>query len=92
LAIYARLRLQALSNVEILTPAQPGMWGGILSFRSKQMAAAELSLRLKRSNRIITTALAHPASEHGPEYSAVRACFHIYNSHDDVERLVRALQ
>jgi selenocysteine lyase/cysteine desulfurase len=92
LAIYARLRLQPLSNIEILTPAQPGMWGGVLSFRPRHMSAAELALRLKRSNRIVTTAITLPPSENAPEYSAVRVCFHIYNSHDDVERLVRALQ
>jgi selenocysteine lyase/cysteine desulfurase len=41
LAIYARLRLQALSDIEILTPGQPGMWGGILCFRPRQMSAGE---------------------------------------------------
>jgi selenocysteine lyase/cysteine desulfurase len=92
LAIYARLRLQALNHIDIVTPAQPGMWGGILSFRSKSVSAVELSLRLRRSNRIVTAAIAHPAMEGALEFSAVRACFHIYNSHDDVERLVRALQ
>jgi selenocysteine lyase/cysteine desulfurase len=92
LAIYARLRLQPLSDIEILTPTQPGMWGGILSFRSTRSTSQELALRLKRSNKIAVAAVAHPATPSAPEFSAVRASFHIYNSHDDVERLVRALQ
>ncbi len=33
LAIYARLRLQQLPGIELLTPARPGLWAGILTFR-----------------------------------------------------------
>jgi selenocysteine lyase/cysteine desulfurase len=91
LAIYARLRLQQLNDIEILTPAPPGMWGGVLSFRQRHVAASELCLRLKRSNRIYSTAIVHPPAVNAPEFSALRICLHIYNSHDDVERLVRAL-
>jgi selenocysteine lyase/cysteine desulfurase len=92
LAIYARLRLQPLNDLEILTPAPPGMWGGILSFRPRRGTSQELMQRLRRSNKIAASAIAHPATENSPEFSAVRVCLHIYNSHDDVERLVRALQ
>jgi isopenicillin-N epimerase len=91
LAIYARLRLQPLSDYEVLTPAAPGMWAGILSFRPRRIGAIEVVQRMRRGNRIVTGAIAHPASAVGLELSAVRVCLHIYNSHDDVERLVRAL-
>ncbi len=96
LAIYTRLRLQQLDDIEILTPAQPGMWSGILAFRPRRGTAEELALRLRRSNKIAVSAIIHPASasaypDGAPEFSAVRVCLHIYNSHDDVERLVRAL-
>ncbi len=91
LAIYARLRLQPLSDLEILTPAPPGMWAGVLSFRSKRIASQELTQRLRRSNKIVVSAIAHPASAIAPEFSAVRLGLHIYNSHDDIERLARAL-
>ncbi len=97
LAIYARLRLQPLSDLQILTPAQPGMWGGILAMHPQRVSAQELTQRLRRNNKIVVSAIAHPAStvafpEGTPEFSALRVCLHIYNSHDDVERLVRALQ
>jgi isopenicillin-N epimerase len=94
LAIYARLRLQALNEFELLTPAQPGMWSGIISLRPRQLPAPELMQRLRRGNKIATHAIAYPAAigaEKTLEFSALRLSFHIYNSHDDVERLVRAL-
>jgi len=54
-----------------------------------------LTQRLKRNNKIVASAIVHPASVAAtggaPEFSAVRICLHIYNSHDDVDRLVRAL-
>lgn len=96
LAIYTRLRLQPMTNFELLTPALPGMWAGLLSFRPKHMTSQELTQRLRRSNKIVVSALSHPASalaspEGAPELSAVRVSLHIYNSHEDVERLLRAL-
>lgn len=91
LAIYARLRLQPLSDYEVLTPAAPGMWAGILSIRPRSALATDVVQRMRRGNRIVAGAIAHPASANGAEFSAVRVCLHIYNSHDDVERLVRAL-
>ena len=88
LAIYARLRLQPLSGIELLTPAQPGMWGGIVAFRPRSGSVRELAERLTRRERAIVSALEHPPTQ----FAAVRACFHIYNSHDDVERLVQGVQ
>jgi len=91
LAIYARLRLQPLSDYEVLTPATPGMWAGILSIRPRKTSAQEVVQRMRRGNRIVASAIQHPTWSRDAEFSAVRVCLHIYNSHDDVERLVRAL-
>ena len=88
LAIYTRLRLQALSDIELLTPPQPGMWAGIVSFRPRRGAARELAERLTRNERVVVSAVEHQTSQ----FAAVRACLHIYNSHDDVERLLRGVQ
>ena len=92
LAIYARLRLQPLSGVEILTPAMPGLWAGILAFRPREGSAKALAERLTRTDRIVVASVTHPAGSQTPAFESVRASFHIYNSHDDVERLVRGVQ
>lgn len=85
LAIYAKLRLQQLPGVEILTPSHPSMWGAVMSFR---VAADpdELAAKLAREHNVIVGAINHPG------LSALRASFHIYNSHEDIERLLLALQ
>lgn len=87
LAIYARLRLQPMSDIELLTPAEPGMWAGMLSFRPRRGAVRELADRLTRNERIAVGAVEHAAAG----FTAIRLSLHIYNSHDDVERLLRAL-
>jgi len=87
LAIYARLRLQQLNGVEILTPAHPAMWSGIMSLRSKKMPSAALADALLRDQRIATKSVTHPDIE----LDALRVCLHIFNSHDDVERLLQGL-
>jgi len=92
LAIYARLRLLQLADIEILTPAQPGMWGGIVAFRPRKNTAKALAERLTRTDRTVVTAVTQPATAQSPAFAAVRASFHIYNSHDDVERLLRGVQ
>jgi selenocysteine lyase/cysteine desulfurase len=92
LAIYARLRLQQISGVEILTPAPPGMWGGILAFRPREGTAKALAERLTRTDRVVVASVTHAAGPQSPAFESVRASFHIYNSHDDVERLLRGVQ
>ena len=87
LAIYARLRLQQLNGVEILTPAHPAMWNGIMSLRSKKMSSAALADTLLRDQRIATKSVTHPDIG----FDALRVCLHIFNSHDDVERLLQGL-
>jgi isopenicillin-N epimerase len=84
LAVYARLRLQQLP-VQIVTPAQPGMWSGILAFKAGDLNIEQLCSALRRERIVVRPVLR-------ANFSVVRASFHIYNSHDDVERLVRALQ
>jgi selenocysteine lyase/cysteine desulfurase len=87
LAIYARLRLQQLHGVELLTPSHPSMWNGIMSLRPRTTTSAALANALLRDNRVATRAIAHPDIG----LDALRICLHIFNSHDDVERLLQAL-
>lgn len=87
LLLYARLRFAGLQDVELLTPNAPGTWGGIFSFRSSRVAAPELVRRLAAQSRVVVAPV-----EWGIGQSAVRAAFHVFNTHDEIERLVSALQ
>ena len=88
LAIYARLRLQPFSTLELYTPVQAGWWGGILTFRAKGRSASDLAAALVRSHRVYVRDLQWPGAPEG----AVRASFQTFNSLDDVDRLAQALQ
>ncbi len=87
LAIYARLRFQKIPKLELLTPARPGLWAGILAFRIGGRAAVDVATVLANA-RIYVAALRWPGIEAG----AVRASFHFTNSHDDVDKLAQALE
>jgi selenocysteine lyase/cysteine desulfurase len=88
LAIYARLRLQQLRGIELLTPARPGLWAGILTFRAPGKVAIDLAAAVARSHRVHVRAVRWPNDAGG----ALRLSLHVFNTHDDVEKLVQGLQ
>jgi isopenicillin-N epimerase len=88
LAIYTRLRLQQLQGIELLTPVRPGLWAGILTFRAAGRPAAALAAAVAASHRVYVRDLQWPGSPDG----AVRISLHVFNSHDDVEKLLQGLQ
>ena len=88
LAIYARLRLQQIKGIELMTPGRPGLWAGILTVRVPGRAATELADALARNHRVLVRRLDWPETTEG----ALRMSMHIFNSHDDVERLLNGLQ
>jgi len=88
LAVYARLKLQPLPALKILTPARPGLWAGILTFRIAGRSASELAGTLARNNRVHLKVLRWPQNDEG----ALRAAFHIFNSPDDIDRLAQGLR
>lgn len=87
LAIYARLRLQQLDGAELLTPARPGLWAGILTLRSAKHTGEDLATALAKGHRVFVRSLEWPGSDRG----AVRISLHIFNTHDEVERLLQGL-
>jgi selenocysteine lyase/cysteine desulfurase len=87
LAIYARLRLQKISNLEVLTPIRPGLWAGILTLHLRGHAASEIATTLANA-RIYVGVLRWPGNEEG----AIRVSLHFTNSHDDVDKLAQALE
>jgi isopenicillin-N epimerase len=88
LAIYLRLRLQQLPGVELLTPSRPGLWAGLLTFRIANRSAPDLAATLLRNQRIYISHLAWPASESG----ALRVSVHVFNTHEEIERLIEGLR
>ncbi len=88
LAIYARLRLQQLQGIELLTPARPGLWAGILTFRVPGKTAIDLATAVARTHRVHVRAVRWPNDAEG----ALRLSLHVFNTHDDVEKLVQGLQ
>jgi isopenicillin-N epimerase len=88
LAIYARLRLQQVQGIELLTPARPGLWAGILTFRAPGKSAIDLATAVARSHRVHVRAVRRSNDAEG----ALRLSLHVFNTHDDVEKLVQGLQ
>lgn len=83
LAIYAKLRLQP--KMELLTPAPAGMWGHMMSFRVAANSD-ELAAKLAREHDVVVGAVRREG------LNALRVSLHIYNSHEDIEKLLQALQ
>lgn len=88
LAIYARLRLQQVPGIELLTPARPGLWAGILTFRVPGKSAPDLAAAVERTHRVHIRPVHRPNDAQG----ALRLSLHVFNTHDDVEKLIQALQ
>ncbi len=88
LAIYARLRLQQVPGIELLTPARPGLWAGILTFRVPGKSAPDLAAAVERTHRVHIRAVRRANDAEG----ALRVSLHVFSTHDDVEKLVQALQ
>ncbi|MBM0104506.1 aminotransferase class V-fold PLP-dependent enzyme [Steroidobacter sp. S1-65] len=88
LTIYARLRLQQLPGLDLLTPGRPGLWAGILSFHVPGRQASDITLGLVRGHRVFARDMQWPGKSEG----AVRISLHAFNTHDEVDRLFNGLQ
>lgn len=88
LAIYTRLRMQQLPGIELLTPARPGLWAGLLTARFAGRSADSLAAALQRNQRVFVSHLAWPGSDQG----ALRVSLQVFNTHEEIEHLVEGLR
>jgi selenocysteine lyase/cysteine desulfurase len=87
LAWYLRLELQRMKGVQVVTPAHPSLWAGIVSFRVLGTDGAALAQQLAERERIAVSFVQQPGG-----IELMRACPHIYNDFADLDRLGAALR
>ena len=98
--LSARLRghLKRIPRVRILTPAQPELSGGILTFSVDGLSAGLLARRLLEEHDMAvkvaqgTYAFVPDPDVEGESYNALRVSTHIYNDEADVDRLAAAVE
>jgi len=88
LAIYAQLKLQEIPGLVLATPVHPSLWAGIVSFTIRGQGLKPLAAALAERESTVIRHVAHGAIG----FEALRASPHIYNSHDDIDRLVFGLR
>jgi selenocysteine lyase/cysteine desulfurase len=86
LADRVRAGLAAIPDVEILTPAAPGLRGSILTFRTPRMGYSDLFNRLWKEHRL----RCRPVSEQ--RLDSIRVSTHLFNSAAECDRLVGAVE
>ena len=84
LSSYARLQLQS-ANMRILTPIPGEMWNNILTISISGRNAVELVNYLRRTDQLMIGGMNLVTG------AVLRFSFHIYNSFDDIDRLMRGL-
>ena len=97
--LSARLRehLQRSPRVRILTPAQPELSAGILTFSVDGLSAGLLARRLLEEHDMAvkvaqgTYAFVPDPDAAGESYNALRVSTHIYNDEAEVDRLAAAV-
>jgi len=88
LQLYTRMRLQNLEGLQIMTPSVPGMWLQLLSIKSNRRSSTTLAEWLRSNDKVIVSGFT--GTEDG--LNGLRISLHLYNSHDEIERLVQGLQ
>jgi isopenicillin-N epimerase len=86
LASRAKCALAALPNVEMKTNLEPELSGGVIKFRLKDLPTAQAYDRLWKGPRL-AIAMTPAGDSEGLRFSP-----HVYNSCDEIDRAVAAVQ
>ncbi len=94
LTAYALERLPEVEGLRIFGPPDPERRGGVVSFALEGMHPHDIAELCDREAVCIRAGhhCAQPLMRTLGVPATARACFHVYNSRDDVDRLVEALQ
>jgi isopenicillin-N epimerase len=84
LSSYARLQLQS-ANLQVITPVPGELWNQVLVVNCNDRNAAEIVNYLRRTDQLIIGRTRTVSN------STLRLSFHIYNSFEDIDRLLRGL-
>ena len=87
LALHFRDGLKRVPGVQILTPVNPSLSLGIISFRLPTRDSGKLAAEIALQDRIV---VGHVRQSAG--FDVLRVSLHAGTSHDEVERCVTALQ
>ncbi len=88
LAAYLKEQLSEIEKVELLTPKDPALSGSIVTFKilDDNKSYTDYITQIKKEYNIRL----RPVGEHG--LNAIRVSLHIYNTFEQVDRLVEAVK
>jgi cysteine desulfurase/selenocysteine lyase len=94
LIAYTLERLEEIDGVHAFGPVDPDLRGGVVSFELKGIHPHDLAEICDREHVCIRAGhhCAQPLMREMGVPATARASFHVYNSHEDVDRLIAALQ
>jgi isopenicillin-N epimerase len=87
LATRALEGLSRLPGVRILSPVNPALRAGLVSFRAGDLGTEELFLRLRAEHNVVCRYVTHP----GMRFDANRFSTHIFNLPEEVDAAVAAV-
>jgi selenocysteine lyase/cysteine desulfurase len=88
LAGELKARLSRVRGVDVLTPSAPGLSAGLVAFRVAGADMRALARAISREDGLVIRSVIHE----GVGFAAARACLHVWNTEDDIERLVKAVE
>jgi selenocysteine lyase/cysteine desulfurase len=86
LARHLQNGLRSIDGVTVLTPADPALSGSITTFRAEQVDYRDLAHDLHETFRLRCRVVGEVG------LNAVRVSTHIFNNHDDCDRVVEAVK
>lgn len=83
LAEYCEKQLEGMKGLKIISPSAPGLTTGIVSVILGEASNKEVFEKMKHENIIIKLL---------PKYNALRFSLHMFNTKEEVDRMVTALE